>query len=157
MSDVTPLAAARWRKRNAVQGVKDALAELRVANRQLAVAEGRPVPQLRLACGHGAEGNSEQDEGCRAEDAPTHPLDAAEGSAGVHGHDETPAGPEGCCCKFCGSHRVAPGSWPDPMCHNCIVAWMTGELDRDPAKQPAPTECPRCGEAHYGHDWCQAN
>jgi len=94
MSDVTPLAAARWRKRNAVQGVKDALAELRVANRQLAVAEGRPVPQLRLACGHGAEGNSEQDEGCRAEDAPTHPLDAAEGSAGVHGHDETPAEPE---------------------------------------------------------------
>jgi|GEM_PF-3453841 len=44
-ADVTAIATARLRKRNAVQAVKDALIELRVANRLLAVAEGRPEPR----------------------------------------------------------------------------------------------------------------
>lgn len=45
--DVTALAAARWRKRCAVQAANDALTELRVANRLLAKAEGRPLRPRR--------------------------------------------------------------------------------------------------------------
>lgn len=54
MSDDTALAKARWRKRCAVKGVADALTELRIANRLLAEAEGRPLRAIVERLGRAA-------------------------------------------------------------------------------------------------------